>query len=72
MPDHDPQGGSLRPPADTASSAQLARIEARLEALEERLGKLNTGGGGIGCLGFGLLVIVILKLNELLERLPPL
>jgi len=48
---------------------RLDRIEARLDELNERLTKLKTGGGGIGCLGFGLFVLVLLKLGEILDLL---
>ncbi len=57
---------------DSDLATRLARIEARLDEQNDRLGNLKNGGGGIGCLGFALFVFVILKLNEVLERLPPL
>jgi hypothetical protein len=48
---------------------RLDRIEARLDSLHERLTNLKTGGGGIGCLGFGLFVVVLMKLSEILDLL---
>jgi tetrahydromethanopterin S-methyltransferase subunit G len=50
-------------------SERLDRIEARLDEVQQRLANLKTGGGGIGCLGFGLFVLVLLKLSEILELL---
>lgn len=63
---HDPGRGD----AGASLDARLARIEARLEELHGRVDKTNKGGGGIGCLGFFLFVVVIVKLNEILELLP--
>lgn len=55
---------------DQDLGARLARIEARLDEQSERLANLKNGGGGIGCLGFALFVFVLLRLSEILERLP--
>lgn len=57
------------PGSDNDVSERLDRIESRIDELHERLKNLKTGGGGIGCLGFGLFVLVLFKLSEILDLL---
>jgi len=60
---------AVPPESDNGVTERLERIEARLDDLNEHLANLKTGGGGIGCLGFGLFVLVLIKLSEILDLL---
>lgn len=56
-PEHDPD----------EIDARLARLEQRVEDLHDKLGSSQKGGGGIGCLGIILFVVLFLKVDEVLE-----
>lgn len=47
--------------------ARLARLEDRIDDLHDRLGTHTRGGGGIGCFGFLLFLILYLRVDEVLE-----
>lgn len=47
--------------------ARLARLEGRIDDLHDRLGTHTRGGGGIGCFGFVLFLILYLRIDEVLE-----
>lgn len=44
---------------------RIRGLEEQVESLHQKVGQTNKGGGGIGCLGFILFVIVLLKLGEI-------
>ena len=45
--------------------ARISGLEDQVESLHQKVGQTNKGGGGIGCLGFILFVVVILELGEI-------
>jgi len=57
------------PESTRALVERLARIEQQLEEVQSRVGNLRSGGGGIGCLGFFLFVVVLSKLGDILKAI---
>lgn len=50
---------------DNELLARISGLEDQVESLHQKVGQTNKGGGGIGCLGFILFVVVILELGEI-------
>ncbi|MFT7171316.1 MAG: hypothetical protein ACI80K_004470 [Paracoccaceae bacterium] len=56
-----------QPHIDDDLHTRLEHLENRIEALHSRLSTSTKSGGGIGCLGFALFVLLFLKLDQVLD-----
>ena len=53
------------PNTDQEFLARIDDLEAHIARLHDKLDKTNTGGGGIGCIGFACFAIVLAKVHKL-------